>query len=266
MARQKGIFKVKGSLGGVTFYELNGADLLRESNGPSAEKIKNDPSFQRTRENNQEFTGSANAGKALRMAVTTAFPNMTDGLVTSRVTKICRQVIERALTGVRGQRPFLPAEHKELLLNFPYSDKVTLDSVLQAPYSVAVSAARNSAALTIPDFNTTDLLNAPPGATHFRIHWVLGILSSYEFAIATNSYVQMSTAENMLNHATASAHIPIGGMMGLDLAMTTALPGAPAIPADCVAMAGLGVEFYQFVSGNYYLLASNNAMKIVDVV
>ena len=55
MARQSSIIKLKGTIGGVTFYKSKDGYLAREKGGVDASRIKNDPAFQRTRENGSEF-------------------------------------------------------------------------------------------------------------------------------------------------------------------------------------------------------------------
>ena len=51
MAQQKGIIKLDGTIGGITFYKSKDGYLAREKGGVSADRIANDPNFQRTREN-----------------------------------------------------------------------------------------------------------------------------------------------------------------------------------------------------------------------
>ena len=60
MARQKGIIKLDGTIGGITFYKTTeDGYLAREKGGVSADKIANDPNFQRTRENGEGFGRAA---------------------------------------------------------------------------------------------------------------------------------------------------------------------------------------------------------------
>jgi hypothetical protein len=40
MGRQVGLIKIKGNIGGVSFYKSDGQDLARVANGPSKEKIQ----------------------------------------------------------------------------------------------------------------------------------------------------------------------------------------------------------------------------------
>ena len=45
MAQQKGIIKLDGTIGGITFYKSKDGYLAREKGGVSADKIANDPAF-----------------------------------------------------------------------------------------------------------------------------------------------------------------------------------------------------------------------------
>lgn len=69
MARQKSIIKLDGTIGGITFYKSQDGYLAREKGGVSADRIKNDPAFQRTLENGLEFGRTGNAGKVLRNSI-----------------------------------------------------------------------------------------------------------------------------------------------------------------------------------------------------
>ncbi len=50
MARQKGIIKLKGTIGDISFYKTTDGHLAREKGGVEKDRIMNDPAFQRTRE------------------------------------------------------------------------------------------------------------------------------------------------------------------------------------------------------------------------
>ena len=65
MAKQSGLIKLKGTLGGITFYKSQDGYLAREKGGVDAARIASDPSFQRTRENGAEFGRAGKAGKIL---------------------------------------------------------------------------------------------------------------------------------------------------------------------------------------------------------
>lgn len=61
----------------MTFWDAKGDDLyktkdgvlIRTKGGVSKQRIKNDPAFQRTRENGVEFAHSAQSGQLIRKSV-----------------------------------------------------------------------------------------------------------------------------------------------------------------------------------------------------
>ena len=65
MARQKGIIKLRGTVGDITFYKSKDGHLVRERGGVDGNRIANDPAFKRTRENGSEFGRAGKSGKLL---------------------------------------------------------------------------------------------------------------------------------------------------------------------------------------------------------
>ncbi len=90
MARQKGIIKLKGKIGDISFYKTQDGHLAREKGGVDASRIANDPAFIRTRENGAEFGSSASSGKLLRNALRTMLMTAADNRVASRLSKLKR--------------------------------------------------------------------------------------------------------------------------------------------------------------------------------
>ncbi len=92
MAKQKGFIKLKGSLGGLTFYENSGESLIRTTGGVDKSRIERDPAFKRTRENMSEFGGSAKVGKALRQGFADIIKTMSDNRVVGRITGLMKRI------------------------------------------------------------------------------------------------------------------------------------------------------------------------------
>ena len=110
MAQQKGIIKLDGTIGGITFYKSQDGYLAREKGGVSADRIANDPNFQRTRENGAEFGAAGKAGKLLRTAFRNILQNSADNRMVGRLTSEMVKVIQADLTSVRGLRNVLDGE------------------------------------------------------------------------------------------------------------------------------------------------------------
>ncbi|MBT1711324.1 hypothetical protein KK062_23985 [Fulvivirgaceae bacterium PWU5] len=87
MAKQKGIIKLEGTLGDITFVKTAGGYIARERTSLSGDRIKNDASFQRTRENNSEFGRAAQTGQVIRTAFRPLYGGIADSRMTGRLTK-----------------------------------------------------------------------------------------------------------------------------------------------------------------------------------
>ena len=111
MARQKGIIKLKGTIGDITFYKTQDGHLAREKGGIDASRIKNDPAFQRTRENGAEFGRAGKAGKTLRTALRPLLIYSSDSKMVSRLTQQMVKVIQADMTSVRGLRNVIERQH-----------------------------------------------------------------------------------------------------------------------------------------------------------
>lgn len=85
MARQTGLVKYNGTMGGVRHFKIKGlaGDFAGMAGGPSAEQISNDPAFIRTRENMNEFGGSAAAAKSVRVALSQIIKQFSDPRLTN---------------------------------------------------------------------------------------------------------------------------------------------------------------------------------------
>ena len=64
-----GPFPIKGTIGGYTFYEVNGQFFVRAKSSLTGERWRKDPRFARSRENSKEFGGGSTVGSAIWHAV-----------------------------------------------------------------------------------------------------------------------------------------------------------------------------------------------------
>jgi hypothetical protein len=263
MSKQKGVIKLEGNLGGISFYVSDGVHLARVAGGPSKDRIAKDPAFKRTRENNVEFGGSAKAAKALRLSLGGTLQTMAGNRLVSRLTAIFKSINLKA-SGTRGERPILLSQYKEMLKNTEFNRKVSFGTVFSAPYTASHNTDRNQGEISIPAFSADAFVNAPSGATHFRLVSVLGVVSDYEFDPGTGSYEPIDGTLNTLGAVNYGAMLQLTGNVPAQT-LTVDLAGSPTMNGDVSVIQCLGIEFFQMVGGQPYLLAQDNAMKIVNV-
>ena len=248
MARQKGIIKLDGTIGDITFYKSQDGYLAREKGGVSADRIANDPNFQRTRENGEEFGRAGKAGKMLRTSIRGLLQNVADGRMVGRLTQEMVKVLQADVTSVRGKRNIIDGE-AELLEGFEFNIRSKLGTTLFAPFTAVIDRVAGTLNVVVASFIPNNMVAAPGGSTHFKL-MSAGAAVDFEnetFEVDTNETAQMpldsiaTAVINLSNSVTANSTNPL--------------------------FLALGIEFYQEVNGVKYSLknGSYNALSLVKV-
>jgi hypothetical protein len=248
MARQKGIVKLDGTLGGITFYKSQDGYLAREKGGVEASRIANDPAFARTRENGAEFGRAGKAGKMLRTAFRSLLQNTADSRMVSRLTADFVKVVQADATNDRGQRNVIDGE-VDMLQGFEFNIKGKLGTTLYAPFTGSIDRTAGTLEVSIPAFVPINMVAAPAGSTHFKI-------------ISAGAEVDFEN-ETFTVDSNDSAILP------WDAATTTALTLSNSVTANSTKplFLVLGIEFYQQVNTQMYSLKNGayNALALVQV-
>ena len=263
MSKQKGVIKLVGNIGGMSFYTSNGEYFARTAGGPTKERIASGSNFVRTRENNAEFGGAAKVGKAFRTGLSSVIQTMGGSTLTASLTKLFKGINAKA-SGVRGKRPIALSTNKTQAKGLELNDRISFTSVFNAPYSVTSDNDRVEISFKIPPFIALNFINAPAGATNYRIAAAVGWLSDYIYDDGTQGYEPDVPDQNSLGITSYSNILPLDNTSA-DISLTAISPGG-LIPKPTVSVvACLGIEFYQKVDGVDYLLAQGNAMRVVEV-
>jgi hypothetical protein len=248
MARQKGIIKLKGTVGGITFYKTQDGHLAREKGGVDAARIKNDPAFQRTRENGSEFGRAGTAGKVLRTSIRGLLLNSADNRMVSRLTQAMTRVIKADATSIRGERNVIDGE-AELLQGFEFNIRGKIGTSLYAPIVPTIDRVTGQIKVVIPSFIPSNMIAAPTGTTHFKV-----ISAGSEVDFANETYVSVNSASAILPWSITPTSV---------ITQTNTVTPASTKPLFLF----LGLEFYQEVNGTMYPLKNGafNPLAIAKV-
>lgn len=249
MARQKGVLKFQGQMGGVSFYKTSkDGYLAREKGGVDAERIKSDPAFQRTRENGAEFGRAGAAGKLLRTALRTLIINSSDSRVASRLTREMVKVVQADITNPRGLRNVIDGE-AELLLGFEFNEDGKLNRTFFAPFTTTIDRPAGNLSVDIASFVPGNMIAAPQGTTHYKL-----TSAGVEVDFEMGTYV-INTSQ--------TAEIEWGQQTEAAVLLSNAVTPASTKPL----FLAFGIEFYQDVNGQMYPLKNGafNALALVAV-
>lgn len=266
MAKQVGLVKYSGTMGGVRHFKIKGldGDFAGLAGGPSAEQIYNDAAFERTRENMSEFGGCASAAKSIRVSLSQILKSFADSRLTGRLTAIMKQINLEDQTEARGQRMILISSQGKFLEGLNFNSSVNFSSVFNAPYSIVINPAKTDARVEIPAFNPFNMVNAPAGATHFRLINAISVISDFAYNSNTRKYEPMDSGLNEISVIEYSSYLDLVSPVP-DLTLQAVIPNVTRLESNTSLLCCVGIEFYQQVGPNYYLFNSGNALKIDKV-
>lgn len=248
MAKQKGIIKLEGTIGDITFYKSQDGFLAKGKGGIPADRIANDPSFQRTRENGSEFGRAGKAGKVLRTALRAMLQNASDNRMVSRLTQEMVKVIQADAVNPRGLRNVIDGE-AELLEGFEFNKKGKLGTSLYAPFTATIDRVTGALTANLAAFVPQNMIAAPGGTSHFKI-------------VSAGAEVDFEN-ESFTVDTQATAILP------WDANPTAVINLANAVTANSAhpLFLAFGIEFYQEVNGQMYPLKNGafNALSLVKV-
>lgn len=268
MARQVGALKYKGTIGDVRHFKIKGlqGNFAGLVGGPSGEQIKTAPEFKRTRENMNEFGGSATAAKSVRISLSELIKQMGDSQLTGRLTAIMKKINLEDQSEARGQRAILISQQSQYLKGLAFNKHISLDGIFLAPFTLAHAVGRDIGTLTVPAFNPANLVNAPAGATHFRLILAMACVSDFAFNAVTKAYEPIDSVNNEISNVAYSGYLDLSTATVAPTVVTATLPGSPTLPADTSVLQCIGIEFVQLVGANYYLFSSGNCLKIQEII
>ena len=248
MATQKGIFKFKGTIDGVTYYESKYGPLVRKKGGPTGDQLKNDKAFKRVRENGREFGACGKATKLLRKVLRPLLKDASDFLVTGRLNKLMFAIKNLDNTSARGERNvangIISLTAKDLIKGFDFNEMAPLRRVLKKPFTINTGTG----VIGIPGLISQQDLDSPTGATHARI---TGGWARIDFGTGLAQLV-----------STNQVALPLNGLVNNVVLTPVVLPGGTGIDIFV-----LQIVFYQEVNGVQYSLKNgeHNSLGIVDL-
>jgi len=247
MAKQESIFKLIGTIGGVTFYKTKDGYFAKAKSVINAERVKTDPRFVRTLENAAEFKLAAEAGKFLRDAIRMLMVSASDAKVTPRVTQLMTKLIKEDISNDRGSRMsgngIATPNGKALVKYFNFNNASILDSILLKPYKVNIVTGE----ISITSLDPRTDISVPEGATHFS-------LSGAMLIIDLNNRIYDLKLTNVVNNDITT---PLSVILA-----PSSLPSGMGAKLFLLKM-----EYFQMVSTEQYPLKNGkfNSLAIIEV-
>lgn len=104
MATYESLIKIKGSVGDLVFYSLNGKNVVRKKSGFNKKAFKKDASYEKVRQNSSEFGHCSKTGKILRSCIESYIKEAGDPLLYQKFAKLMTVIKDFDTVSERGKR------------------------------------------------------------------------------------------------------------------------------------------------------------------
>lgn len=249
MAKQESFIKLQGKVGDLSFFKTKNGYQARVKGGVSPDRIKSDPAYQRTRENNAEFATVSSSAKNIRDVLRPMILSTSDPKMATRLSSRLFRMIKVDTDSLRGQRKVTACSFG-LLRDFNFNESAPLSNTLFINVVPSIDRATGVVELNVPEIIPQVHLGKPKAATHFRF-------TAGTALISLDQEVESSSLQLAL-----SGYEPITATLA-PMVLTSTLPANAINPILLV----FGISFYQEVNGVYYSLNNGafNALCIVAV-
>jgi hypothetical protein len=249
MGQQTSTNTIKGRVGTISYYKGRDGYMARDKRGVDGKRIKNDPRYERTRENAAEFGRAVKASKEIRLALNTLLKNTSDSRAINRLSRLFFQILKTDPVSTRGMRT-VPLGDVTLMDGFQFNGIKELKTSLDPRfYTPSINRETGEASIIFTPFIPKLDLDSHRAASHFRI---VSAAVAVDFENASHSKIISSTAS-----------LPIDLNPTAAITLTHALPANSTLPLILV----FGFVFEDVVNEIGYPLndASYNPLGIVAV-
>lgn len=247
MAKQESFIKLKGKVGDLSFFKTKNGYQARVKGGVSADRIKNDPAYQRTRENNAEFAAVSSSAKNIRDVLRSMILVTHDPKMATRLSSRLFRMMKADTDSLRGERT-VKASSFGILRDFDFNESAPLNNTLFVKAVPSIDRSTGIIELNLPEINPEVHLSKPKTATHFRFTAGAALISANPEVESSSLVVALSGYESVKGTIAPSV-------------LTNTLPANAISPMLLV----FGISFYQEVNGVYYSL-NNGAYNTLCIV
>ena len=114
MAELRGVLKITGKLGGLSFYKMNGKIITRNPGGFEGDKIRNNEKYGNVRNNASDFGRCSKFGAKLRRALQPFIKDFSDSQLHGRMAKMLYDIMKLDIQSGKGERTVqLGLQHAE---------------------------------------------------------------------------------------------------------------------------------------------------------
>ena len=178
-----------GSLNNLSAYTMRGTDkiILRSKGGAKKHQIEKDPSFEPTRNLNNEWKAVTKSAMEIRNGLFALSP-MADHNISGPLNALVKKIQTMDTGNQKGKRAILFSHRPDFLSSFNYNRQNIFDSVIRQPLSVSIDKSSGVVDVNIPLLQPAINFFPHPRYVYYRIIMACTSVSDYVVPEGSNDY------------------------------------------------------------------------------
>ncbi|MCH6236567.1 hypothetical protein [Cognataquiflexum rubidum] len=249
MAKLTSWTKFVGTLGGITFYLMNGKHFARQARQKNKKRYWLSRFFVGTKKMNDEFGRASTLSSSFRYLAHTLLYQMDTGYLHSKLSGAFRKIMLTDSSRGPGKRTLLGGD-VSLLRGKEFAKQAKLQNLLGQMPTIEID---QEAGMVKVDFSQVGFLNPkaiPVGASHFQVK--IGIVQVPESPKAKGKFF-ISGEES---HFKKDESLTLLGEVPMSY---------DPVLKDYLGTVMVGIYFFQESNGQYYPLKSGGAVRVLEV-
>jgi hypothetical protein len=250
---------------GYRAYKIKGIDqtIISKKGGPTADQIKNQPSYKELRSNQKEFGVASMMAKTLRDSLSEGMSEICESYVSGRLTAQFRNLAKQEI-GEIGTRPMIVSKHGHLLSGFEFNSANGYEEIFGATYFIKPGSEKGQVILHFPAFIPDTTFKKPQEATNFKINARLIAISDYAYDKRSENYL---ACNNELHGKFGFFESKMYPLLKIPIdPMTTMVSVEHREDLNQAAMfLVMAISFYKYENGKFIHLPKDSAMSIKRV-
>lgn len=247
------------SLGDYSLYmRKDGKLIIRGKGGTSGEKMKNNPKFQKLRDNNSDFGGASSAAKMVKYAMCSLI-DLADFKLHSRLTGLIKSIVELD-TNPKGKRSIIFSRGKHLLEGFHLNEQVSFDSVVTSPLSYSMDRHTHTAVLVLPPLTPGKNFHTPWKYPYYRFRINLGIIRDMTYIDGVGHRRLLEDPKEYTEMLDTEWYLSTDQLMGQEVGLTIL---DPVFDETCSMVLSIGIEFGSPSGGKVIAVKNAGCAKLL---
>ena len=251
---------------GFREYKIKGIDktIRARKGGPSADDIREKPSYENLRSNQKEFGVASMMSKVLRNSLSDCMSEICESYVSGRLTAQFRN-LAKLEEGKTGTRPMVLSKHGHLLNGFEFNTTAPYNKIFGAKYFVKQGSRKGQVILHFPAFVPEKTFKIPKKATNFKITARLVALSDYTYDSRENTYRPRNKALHGKYGSYETPMLPVLKIPTEPMTAQVSIPMMKEIKEGIGLFLVMAVSFYEYENGNFRHISKESGMQIHQV-